>query len=182
MSEPPISQQAAQAVAAQQLEQHAAEAPGTDAGPSLEQMQSDQRSVLLPMEQKIDAMIAQFQQAQDSQAREIADLRAQLAAARQDVGAPAVEQYARGVATLVKAHAAANPDVPADRFGPALAAAEQLRAAASSAVESRDPSQVYDLIATLERWAAKGVGKHLELAALRSDLEGLGEAAARLAA
>jgi hypothetical protein len=182
MSEQPETLSDAQRVAGEQLAAQATAATPTDAGPSLEAMQSDQRQVLLPMEERVNQMMAEFQRSQAEQAAQIAQLQDQLAAARQDVGAPAVELYANGVAALVKAHADANPDVDRARFAPALDLAGQLQKAATDAVASRDPSKVQELAAKVEQWAARGVGKHLDLAGLRADLELLGEAAARLAA
>jgi hypothetical protein len=181
MAEPVTAEQAQQA-AADQLAAQAAAAPATDAGASVEQMQAEHRDVLLPMETRINDLIAGFQAAQTQQAAQIAALQEQLAAARADAGAPAVEQYANGVATILKAHADANPDVDRARFAPALKAAADLQQAATDAVTSRDPGKLADLADSIERWAAKGVGKHLDLSSLRADLELLGEAAARLAA
>ena len=180
--EAPVTVAEAQQAAGQQLAQQAAAAPGTDAGPSLEAMQAAQREVLLPMETRVNELMAAFQASQDAQARQIAELQAQLAAARQDAGAPAVEQYANGVQTLIKAHADANPDVDRARFAPALELAGALQSAAADAVASRDPARLQELAARVEQWANRGVGKHLDLSGLRADLELLGEAAARLAA
>lgn len=173
--------EAAQA-AAEQLAGQAAAAPAPDAGASLEQMQQANREVLLPMEQRINDLMAAFQSSQDKQAAQIAELQAQLAAARQQAGPPAVEQYANGAATLIKAHLDANPDVPREAFAPAVEAVKALQAAATDAVASRDPAAVQQLAARLEQWASRGVGKHLDFSALRADLELLGEAASRLAA
>ena len=172
----------AAAVAASQLADQAAAsaAASTDAGPSVEQMQADQRQVLLPMEQRINEMMAAFQTSQDQQAKQIAELQAALAAARQAAGPPAVEQYANGVAALIKAHANANPDLPGEHFSDALGAAEQLKAEATAAVASRDTTQVESLARLIETWARKFRAKHLDMSALLADLELLGEASARL--
>jgi hypothetical protein len=178
----PVTAAEAQQAAAEQIAAQAAAAPAPDAGPSVEQMQQQQREVLLPMETRINELIAGFQSAQNQQAAQIAALQEQLAAARQDAGAPAVEQYANGVATILQAHADANPDVDRARFAPALAAAADLQTAATAAVSSRDPGELADLVSRIEAWAGKGVGKHLDLSSLKADLELLGEAAARLAA
>jgi hypothetical protein len=178
----PVTPAEAQQSAADQLAAQAAAAPPPDAGPSVEAMQAGQREVLLPMETRINELIAGFQSAQAQQAAQIAALQEQLSAARADAGAPAVETYANGVATILKAHADANPDVDRARFAPALAAAADLQQAATDAVTSRDPGELADLVARIEKWAGKGVGKHLDLSSLRADLELLGEAAARLAA
>lgn len=185
MSDQPFEQvtaEQAQQAAADQLAGQAAAAPAPDAGPSLEQMQQTNREVLLPMEQRINDMMASFQASQDSQARQIADLQAQLAAARNQAGPPAVEQYANGVAALIKAHADANPDVPREAFTPGVQAAADLQAAATDSVASRDPAKVRELAAQVAAWAARGVGKHLDLSSLHADLALLGEAADRLAA
>jgi hypothetical protein len=178
----PVTQQEAQQVAAEQLAGQAAAAPAPDAGPSIEQMQQENREVLLPMEQQITEMMAQFQASQDRQAQQIADLQTALSAARQQAGPPAVEQYANGVASLLKAHAAANPDLPAGTFDDVRAVAGKLQDAATDAVTSRDPSEIQALAAQVTGWVDRYRGKHIDLSSLRADLELLGEAAARLAA
>ena len=126
-------------------------------------------------------MMRAFQDSQDAQARQIADLQSQLAAARQAAGPPAVEQYANGVHALIKAHADANPDVPRDAFADALGAAAQLREEATAAVTSRDTAKVESLANRIEGWARTFSGKHLDFSALRADLALLAEACARLA-
>lgn len=178
----PVSQQEAQQVAAEQLAGQAAAAPAPDAGASIEQMQQDNREVLLPMETRINEMMEAFQSSQTTQAAQIAELQKQLAAARDQAGPPAVEQYANGVAALLKAHAAANPDVPAGTFDDVRAVAGQLQQAATDAVTSRDPSELNALAARVTRWADRYAGKHIDLSSVRADLELLGVAAARLAA
>ena len=165
-----------------QLAGQAAAAPAADAGASLEQMQADQRSVLLPMETKINEMMAAFQAQQDSQASQIKELQSALAAAKASAGPPAVELYAGGVAVLLKAYSDANPDLGPAAFAAPLAAAAQLKDAATAAVTSRDASKITELAGTIEGWVARFKGKHLDFSALLADLELLGEAAARLAA
>lgn len=182
MTEQPVTQAEAQQAAAEQLQAQAAAQPAADAGPSVEAMQAQQREVLLPMETRINELIAGFQSAQNQQAAQIAALQEQLAAARQDAGAPAVEAAANGVATILKAHADAHPDIDRAKFAPALELAGQLQSAATEAVTSRDTTALSDLAAKVKAWADKGVGKHIDWSSLRSDLEALGEAAARLAA
>ena len=177
-----VTPQEAQAAAADQLQAAAAAQPAPDAGQSIEQMQQTNREVLLPMETRINDLMATFQASQDSQAAQIADLQRQLAAARDQAGPPAVEQYAKGVATLLQAHAAANPDLPPGTFTPALEAASKLQAAATDAVASRDPADLEKLSGQVQAFVNKGVGKHIDWSAVRADLELLGEAAARLAA
>jgi hypothetical protein len=177
----PVTQAEAQQIAGEQLAGQAAAAPAPDAGPSLEQMQQESREVLLPMEQQVENMMAEFRAAQDKQAAQIADLQNQLSAARQQAGPPAVEQYANGVAALLKAHQAANPDVPPGTFDDVRAAAAKMQQAATDAVTSRDPSELNGLAAQVTSWADRYRGKHLDLSSLRADLELLGEAAARLA-
>ena len=175
------AEQASQA-AGEQLAQAAAATPAADAGPTVEQIQSEHRGALLPAEQQISDMMAQFQAQQDAMAAQIAKLQSQLADAKNAAGPPAVEQYANGVAVLVKAHADANPDLPRDVFAPALAAADQLKSAATDAVTSRDPSELTRIAGQVEQWATRFRGKHIDFSSLRADLELLGEAAIRLAA
>lgn len=173
---------AAAAVAAEQLAQQAAAVPAPDAGPSLEQMQSEQRTVLLPMEQQIQSMMTEFADQQTQMAAQIKALQAQLADAKASAGPPAVEQYAQGVAALVKAHADANPDVGRDVFAPALAAADKLKTAATAAVTSRDTAELEQLAGQVSHWVKTFRGKHIDFSGLLADLELLGEAAIRLAA
>ena len=182
MSEPVFSQSEAQAEAARQLAAQADAAPPVDAGASLEQMQSAAREVLLPMEQRINDLMAQFQASQAEQARTVADLQSQLASAKASAGPPAVELYAAGVAALVKAHADANPDLGPAVFAEPLAVAAQLKDAATEAVTSRDPAKVTELAGVITGWVARFRGKHLDFSGLLADLELLDEAAARLAA
>jgi hypothetical protein len=179
---PPVSQAEAQAAAAGQLAAAAEQGPGVDAGESLEQMQQRQREVLLPMEEQIQGMMAAFKEQQDTMAAQIAALQAQLATAQAAAGPPAVEQYAGGVATLVKAHADANPDLPRDVFAPALAAAAKLKEAATAAVTSRDTGDLQQIAGDVRKWATTFRGKHLDMSSLLADLDLLGEAATRLAA
>jgi hypothetical protein len=181
MSDPTIPDVAsvadAQQVAAQQLAAQAAAMPAADAGPTLEQIQQAQREAILPYENAL-------QQAMDQMAAlasQVKDLQAGVVAAQQAAGPPAVEQYANGVAALLKAHADANPDVPAGTFDDVRAAAGKLQQAATDAVTSRDPSEINGLAAQVTTWVDKYRGKHLDLSSLRADLELLGEAAARLA-
>lgn len=180
---PPVNQQQAAAAAGEQLAAAAAAAPTVDAGESLEQMQAEQRTVLLPMEQQIQDMMAAFQAQQSQMADQIASLQRQLAGAQAAIGPPAVEQYAGGVATLLKAHADANPDVGREVFAPALAAAAKLRDAATEAVTSRDTGELEQLAGQIRQWVTvfRG-GKHIDFSSVVADLELLGEAAARLAA
>ena len=182
MSEPVFSQSEAQAEAARQLAAQADAAPPVDAGASLEQMQSAAREVLLPMEQRINDLMASFAASQEQQAKVVADLQSQLASAKASAGPPAVELYANGVAALLKAHADANPDLGPGVFAEPLLVADQLKAAATEAVTSRNATQVSELAGVIQGWAARFRGKHLDFSGLLADLELLDEAAARLAA
>jgi hypothetical protein len=181
MSDPTIPDvQAAQQAAGEQLAQQAAAtaAAPLDAGPTLEQIQQAQREAILPYENAL-------QQAMDQMAAlasQVKDLQAGVQAAQQAAGPPAVEQYANGVAALVKAHADANPDLGPGAFAGALKAAGELKAAATEAVNSRDVGKVKELAAEVETWARNFRGKHLDMSALLADLELLGGAAAKLAA
>lgn len=179
---PAMTQAEAQAAAAEQLAAQAAASPGVDAGESVEQMQASQREVLLPMEQQIQDMMAAFQAQQAQMAAQIAQLQNQLATAQAGIGPPAVEQYAQGIATLLKAHADANPDVGRDTFKPALEAADKLKAAATAAVTSRDTADMEKIAGEVRQWVGRFRGKHLDWSSVLADLDLLGEAAVRLAA
>jgi hypothetical protein len=176
----PVTQEQAQQAAGEQLAQQAAQAAAQplDAGPTLEQIQQAQREAVLPYERQLQQALASIAALQD----QIKDVQAGVSAAQQAAGPPAVEQYANGVAALVKAHADANPDLDPAVFAGALKAAGELKAAATEAVSSRDVSQVRELAAEVETWASKFRGKHLDFSSLRADLELLAEAAIKLAA
>ena len=184
MSDPTIPDVATQAEATQaageQLAQQAAQTAAVplDAGPTLEQIQQAQREAVLPYERALQQAIDQMA----SLASQVKDLQAGVAAAQQAAGPPAVEQYANGVAALVKAHADANPDLGPGHFAGALKAATELKAAATEAVNTRDVSKMSDLAAEVETWARNFRGKHLDMSSLLADLELLGGAAAKLAA
>ncbi len=166
-------------VAGQQLAAQAAEAAAApvDAGPTIEQIQQAQREAVLPYETAVQDLIAQNAAMQDQLKAALAG----IASAQQAAGPPAVEQYAGGVAALVKAHANANPDLDPAYFAGAIKAADELKAAATEAVASRDPAKVTELAAEVHTWVKKFRGKHLDFSSLLADLELLGEAAAKLA-
>lgn len=171
-----------QAAAAQQLAAQAAAAPTGDAGESIEAMQQAQRQAVLPFEQEIQQMMQEFRDGSNAMAQRIKDLEAQLAGAKAAAGPPAVEQYAGGIEALLKAHAAANPDLPRGTFDDVLALAGKLRTAASDAVASRDVSDVNGLAGQIQTWVSRFRGKHIDFSSLTADLELLAEAAVRLAA
>jgi len=176
--QPPVSQAEAQAAAAQQLAAQAASTASQplDAGPTLEQIQQAQREAILPYETALASAMEQMAQL----SAQVRDLREGVSAAQMAAGPPAVEQYANGVAALVKAHADANPDLGPEKFAGAIKAANELKAAASGAVASRDVSKVNELRAEVETWAKNFRGKHLDLSGLFADLELLAGAAAKL--
>lgn len=176
----PVSPFEAQQAAAAQLAAQAAETASAplDAGPTLEQIQQAQREAVLPYEQQLATAMQQIAAMQDA----LKGIQAGVSAAQQAAGPPAVEQYANGVHALIKAHAAANPDVDPGLFAGAIKASNELRAAATDAVASRDVSKVTELAAEVETWVSKFRGKHVDFSALRADLELLADAAAKLAA
>lgn len=165
----------AQQEAAAQL-QAGAQVP-MDAGPTLEQIQQAQREAVLPYETQLaDAMAAiAAMQAQ------LKDIQTGVTAAQQAAGPPAVEQYANGVAALVRAHAAASPDLDPAVFAGAIKAAGELTAAATDAVTSRDVSKVQELGAEIETWVSRFRAKPLDFSGLRADLELLAGGAEKLA-
>jgi hypothetical protein len=171
--------QTAQAAVQQQLTQQAADLGGsTDAGPTLEQIQKAQREAILPYENQLADAMKQMAAMQ----AQMKDLQAGVTAAQQAAGPPQVEQYANGVAALVKAHAAANPDLDPAVFAGPLKTAEALKAAATAMVTSQDPADVTSLAGEIETWVGSFRHKHLDFSGLRADLELLGGAVAKLAA
>src|SRR5487761_1073798 len=138
----------AQAVA-QQIAGQAELGTSTDAGATLEQIQAAQRAAILPYEQQLQAAMATMASMQT----QLTQLQAGVSAAQQAGGPPAVEQYANGVATLVKAHADANPDLPAGTFDPVMKTA-----------------------ADIKTWVTAFRAKHLDFSGLLADVELLGGA------
>jgi hypothetical protein len=183
----PVAPEVAQAAAAEQI---AAQAAGVsaDAGPNLEQIRADaQREVLLPMEGKIDALMAQLDERSKAQDAQIAALRAQLASAQASVGPPEVVNLGQAVADRLASAAAASPSgLPKAHFAPVLAHAADLAAAASEAVQSGDGAKAVSLAGKIEHWVTvthrRSSGAVVEhFPALLDDLERLAEAAAKLA-
>lgn len=177
MSEPTTVAEA-QAAAGDQLAAQAAEtaAAPVDAGPTIEQIQQAQREAVLPYEQGLADAMAQIKALQ----AQLGDIQTGVAAANAAAGPPAIEQYANGVAALVKAHAASSPDLDPAHFAGALKAAGELQKAATEAVTSRDVSKVRELAAEVETWVNSFRAKHLDFSGLRADLELLAGAAAKL--
>ncbi len=167
-------------IAAEQFAAHAAAAAvaPVDAGPTIEQIQQAQREAVLPYETAVQDLITQNAAMQEQLKAALAG----IASAQQAAGPPAVELYAGGVAALVKAHANANPDLDPAYFAGAIKASNELKAAATEAVTSRDTATVKELAAEVHTWVKTFRGKHLDFSALLADLELLGEAAAKLAA
>lgn len=176
---PGLPPDAARAEAAAQIAAQAADLGGsTDAGPTLEQIQAAQRAAILPYEQQLQAAMATMAAMQ----AQMKELQAGVTAAQQAAGPPAVEQYANGVATLIKAHADSSPDLGAGYFDGALQTAAALQAAATAAVTSQDPTEIHQLIGDVQGWISKFKGKHLDFSGVAADLELLTAAAAKLAA
>lgn len=175
MSEQQFPSQAV-AAAGQQIAGQAELGTSIDAGPTLEQIQAEQRAALLPFEQ---ALATQMETIKALQAQ-MADQARQIEAQKNIAGPPAVEQYANTAAALVKAHADANPDLGPDVFAGPLATAAALKQAATAAVTSQDPTELQKLGSEIDRWARTFKGKHLDLSGLLADLELLAGAAAKL--
>lgn len=170
--------QAAQAAAAQLAAQ--SQAVASDAGDQVAQMTDAQRAVLLPMEQKIDDLMAQFKATTDAQAEEIRKLQTQLGAAQSAVGPAAVEQYATSVGSLITAHAAAHDPAP---FRPLAEAASRLVDLGKKALESRDGQAVVRAVDEFRRLITRSGAYPVDgsWASVHADLDQLELAAAKLA-
>lgn len=164
--------------AGQQIQAQAELGVSTDAGPTLEQIQAEQRAALLPFETALAEQMKTIQALQSQMAEQARQLEVQKNVA----GPPAVEQYANTAAALVKAHADANPDLDPAVFAGPLATAAALKTAATDAVTSQDPSELHKLGGELKDWITSFRGKHLDFSALLADLELLAGAAAKLGA
>jgi hypothetical protein len=165
-------------VVAQQIAGQAELGQAGDAGATLEQIQAAQRAAILPYEQQLSDAMAQMREMQS----QLAALQAGVSAAQQAAGPPAVELYANGAAALVRAHAAANPDLPPGTFDGVLKTAASLQDAATRAVTSQDPSEIRQLAGEIRDWVTSFRGKHLDFSGLLADLELLAGAVARLGA
>jgi hypothetical protein len=182
----PVPAAEAQAVAGAQLAAAAAQAPSGDAGQTVEQIRADaQREVLLPMENKINDLMAAFEKQSASQDAQIAALRAQLSAAQASVGPPPVVNLAQAVKDRLQT-AADTSGIPREHWRPVLDQAGQLAAAAADAHQSGDGAKLPGLVAGIERWITRhhprASGVHIEhFPAVLDDLDRLGEAAGHLA-
>lgn len=184
----PVAPEAANAAAADQLAAAAAATPAGDAGLTVAQIREQaQREVLLPMESKIDALMAELNARSAQQDREIAQLRAALASAQQQVGPPEVVTLGQAAADRLEAAAASTPHgLPRAHFAPALAIAGDLADAAKDAAQTGQGTHVRELAAKLNQWITRGHvrasgGVPVEhFPALLDDLERLAEAAAKL--
>jgi hypothetical protein len=186
----PASQADAAAQAQAQLAKAAAELRaegGTEQDPALQAQVREQvtREVLLPMEQKIDDLVARFSQESASQGALIKALQAQLAGAQQSAGVPDVQKYAEAVRDRL-ANAAELSGMPADHWAGILETAGQLAGDAKTAVQAQDGSGLDKGIAAVERWVTRTHGrlsnqKIEHFPAVLSDLDELATAAARLA-
>src|SRR6185437_12519623 len=184
----PVAPEVANAAAASHIAAAAAAGPSADAGLTVEQIRAQaQREVLLPMEGKIDALMAELNQRSQAQDAQIAALRAQLAAAQASVGPPEVVNLGQAVHDRLQAAAASSPSgLPAAHFKAVISDAAGLAAAASDAAQAGDGSKLPALIGKVEQWITRThprtAGVTVEhFPALLDDLERLADAAARLA-
>lgn len=189
-----IPRDAAAEIARDQIEAQAADIPPAgDAGATIEQIrQQVTRDVLLPMEEKFDAMMAALAQQSERHAAEMKTLRGQLTAAQSAVGPPDAIKYATAVRERLESAASAS-GLPRDHWAGVLAVAGALEqtakdvVAATSSGDQADAGKANGLIAEVERFITRGHRRastvHVEhFPALLGDLEELGDAVAKLAA
>jgi hypothetical protein len=186
----PVSQADAAAQAQEQLARAAADlrAEGdVDQDPGVEARVREQvtREVLLPMESKIDDLVAKFAAESKTQAAQIRALQAQLSGAQQAAGVPDVQKYADAVRDRL-ANAAELSGMPGEHWAPVLEQAGKLATAAKQAVQDQDGSGLEKGMAAVERWITRThprtSSQTIEhFPAVLSDLDELATAAERLA-
>lgn len=175
-----------------QLQQTAADIRGESSGGPVQEGAVDAkvreqvtREVLLPMEQKMDDLIAQFRKTSSGQDAQIRALQAQLAGAQQAAGAPEIVKYADAVRDRLT-NAAELSGMPKEHWAPVLEKAGQLSADARTAVQAQDATPLEKGIAWIERFVTRGhpalSNQRIEhFPAVLADLEALVQAAERVA-
>jgi hypothetical protein len=189
-SSQPVNQADAAAAAQAQLAKAAADLRaegGSDQDPALQAKIREQvtRDVLLPMEQKIDDLVAKFSTESAEQGALIRALQAQLAGAQQAAGAPDVVKYADAVRDRLQ-NAADLSGMPKEHWAGVLETAGQLSDAARTAVQDQDGSGLGKGIAAVERWVSRThprtSNQRIEhFPAVLADLDELVSAAERIA-
>lgn len=175
----PYEQAAAAAVGA--VIDPAAAGGEADAGATIEQIrQQVTREVLLPMETRIEEMMAAARAQQDAMSKQVAQLQAQLAGTQAQVGPPAYQLYAAAVAQRVKSLAAAHPAT--DLASVSAAAARLADVAQDVAAGKADPGDLASAAVPVELHFLR-VAPHLEGAStVVAELAHLADEAAKIAA
>lgn len=175
----PYEQAAATAVGA--VIDPAAAGGEADAGATIEQIrQQVTREVLLPMETRIEEMMAAARAQQEEMSRKVAQLQAQLTSTQAQVGPPAYQLYAAAVAQRVKSLAAAYP--AQDLRGVSAAAARLADVAQDVAAGKADPADLANAAVPVELHFLR-IAPHLEGAStVVAELAHLADEAARISA
>jgi hypothetical protein len=183
----PLSAEAA-ALAAEQLEQHAAGygSPGIDPA-AADTMAGAERGPALPAEADIEAFMAQVKAQMADMQAQLNIYRTQAAEAQAAAGVPLVVRYAQGAADKVTALVSAHPDAPQGHFAPLVAAAKSLAGEAEKLFDgSGELKLVQSAAADAEKFISrthwKTWGKHIDWSAILGDLEETVEAGAKIAA
>jgi hypothetical protein len=156
----PVSQAEAVAAAQQQLADAAAElrkdGGSEDASATAQAQMREQvtRDVLLPMETKFDAFMADYAKRSEAQDAELVALRAQLAGAQAAAGTPDVIKYAEAVRDRIH-NAAELSGQPKEIWAPILDTVDKLAADAKTAMQDQDPGLLDKGIAAVERYITK---------------------------
>lgn len=175
--------QAAQAVGAvQQPDQ------GTDAGQSIEEMQSQAvRAALSDFEKQLQDQMAAARSQFAQQQKTIEALTRQLDTVRAQAGPPDHQKLADSLATRVQSIAAANPDLGAQHFAGVITQAGNLAAeVADVAAGKTSPDRAAQLASGIAAWFSRVhpriSGKFLEGAhAALDEAERIAEAVAEIA-
>lgn len=174
--------------AAQAVGQVQAADQGTDAGPTIEEMQQAAvRAALGQFEQQLADQMSKAQAAFTSQSATIEALTRQLATVRAQAGPPSAALLAESLATRIGSIAAANPDLGGQHFAGVLGQAQGLAEEVKAAVAGQgEPGRVEQLahgvIQFFERVHPRRSGKVLEGAhAAVDEAERIIEEAAKLA-
>lgn len=185
----PVSQADAAAQAQEQLAKAAAElraAGGAEQDPAVEARVREQltREVLLPMESKIDDLVAQFAKDSATKDAQIRALQAILSGAQQAAGVPDVVKYAEAVRDRL-ANAAELSGMAKEHWAPVLEQAGQLADAAKQAVQDQDGSVLDKGMAAVQRFIERThprtSNQRIEhFPAVLADLDELASAAERI--
>jgi len=197
MTEPvagaPLTEEQRAFLLASQAQQAAASpSPAAEAAGAQAVMESGPRGPMLPAEEQMDSLMAQFRQQSEQLAAAMKRMDAmsrQIGEYQAATGGPLTVRYAQGAADKIDAMAAAHPNNPLGlaHFDQARDAAARLLEAATSVSKGSGPLHlVKDAAADVERFAARVHkalgGMHVDWSAILDDVDLAVSEALKLAA